>query len=340
MKLDFASLTSLEPALLRRCPENPILTTEDIPYSCKRVYNPAATRLNGRYALVIRVDSHEGEQMLGLALSDDGIHFTVEPEPILRPDASECGHLNDPRITMIDGEYILTYCSDPQEDNLREEGIFLCIARSRDLRHWERIYRSLPDNRNAVVFPEKINGKFARLERPFRRAYRLENGYDIWFSDSPDLEYWGNHHLVLSYLDVAWGSHKIGPAAPPIKTGAGWLTFFHGAFVPEECTADGWKIWPPEGGKVYCAGLMLLDLQKPWLIRARCPFPVLTPRMEYEQDPRYRPNVVFPCGIIPEPDGSVKIYYGASDICIAMATAHIDQLVEYCLTHSSDSLKQ
>ena len=71
MKLDFASLTSLEPALLRRCPENPILTTEDIPYSCKRVYNPAATRLNGRYALVIRVDSHEGEQMLGLALSDD-----------------------------------------------------------------------------------------------------------------------------------------------------------------------------------------------------------------------------------------------------------------------------
>ncbi len=105
MKLDFASLTSLEPALLRRCPENPILTTEDIPYSCKRVYNPAATRLNGRYALVIRVDSHEGEQMLGLALSDDGIHFTVEPEPILRPDASECGHLNDPRITMIDGEY-------------------------------------------------------------------------------------------------------------------------------------------------------------------------------------------------------------------------------------------
>ena len=69
---------------------------------------------------------------------------------------------------MIDGEYILTYCSDPQEDNLREEGIFLCIARSRDLRHWERIYRSLPDNRNAVVFPEKINGKFARLERPPR----------------------------------------------------------------------------------------------------------------------------------------------------------------------------
>ena len=81
---------------------------------------------------------------------------------------------------------------------------------------------------------------------------------------------------------------------------------------------------------------MLLDLQKPWIIRARCPFPVLTPRMEYELAPRYRPNVVFPCGVLTEPDGSVKIYYGASDICIAMATARIDQLVECCLAYSSE----
>ncbi|MPN17080.1 Beta-1,4-mannooligosaccharide phosphorylase [bioreactor metagenome] len=247
------------------------------------------------------------------------------------PDHEEAGFLNDPRVTRIGDMYYLTYCSDPHGDRLRNEGIYLCMARSRDLRHWERFYRSLPDNRNAVLFPEKIGGNYVRLERPFRRGYRQEHGYDIWLSESPDLVYWGKHRQVLSFLDVEWGSHKIGPAAPPIRTPEGWLTLFHGASIPAQDDFSGWMPWAAGNCKVYAAGVMLLDLHEPWKIRKRYSGPLLAPQADYELNPEYRPNVVFPCGMIPEPDGTVKIYYGASDICIALAEANIDDLVRLCL---------
>ena len=307
---------------------NPIITAEEIPYPCRHVYNPAACRQGDEIVLILRTDQPDGTQCLGLARSRDGIHFEIEPEPVLQPDAEELGHLNDPRVTYIDGYYYLTYCSDPQGENLRTEGIYLCIARSRDLKNWERIYRSEPDNRNAVIFPEKINGNYVRLDRPFRRGYRQEAGYDIWLSESPDMRFWGNHKLLLSHYDVAWGSHKIGPAVPPVKTPEGWLVFFHGAFLPEERESLGWKNWCCGNCKVYSAGVMLLDLEEPWIIRARRALPVLTPRTDYEMDPIYRPNVVFPCGIITEENGDMKIYYGASDHSVAVAFSNVNALLD------------
>ena len=316
---------------IHRSTKNPILSPGDIPYGCDKVYNPAACKMRDDYHLILRTDrSEDPRQCLGLAKSADGISFDVEPEPILTPALDEFGHLNDPRVTHIDGYYYLAYCSDPGGDGLREEGIYLCIARSRDLRSWERIYRSEPDNRNAVIFPEHINGLYARLDRPFRRGYRTEYGYDIWVSYSPDMVFWGKHQLVLSHLDVEWGHHKIGPAAPPIRTDEGWLVFFHGAEI--DPGNEDWLPWVRDGkpyrGKVYRTGLMLLDFDDPSRIIARCVNPVLTPRESYEMDPYYRPNVVFPCGIIPEVDGSIKIYYGASDRHVALATARTEDLLE------------
>ena len=320
-------MIKMEAECIERFAGNPIITPQDVPFPCERVYNPAACMQGDDYVLILRVDQPDGKQCLGLARSKDGIKFKIDREPVMVPDENEFGHLNDPRITFIDGWYYLTYCSDPDGERLREEGIYLCIARTRDFKSWERIYRSQPDNRNAVIFPEKINGRFVRLDRPFRRGYRAEMGYDIWLSESPDMQFWGKHKLLLSHYDVEWGSHKIGPAAPPVKTPAGWLVFFHGAFIPEG-ENTGWKKWCCGRCKVYSAGLMLLDLNEPWKIKAIRKDPVLVPHTDYEMNPVYRPDVVFPCGIIPEADGTIKIYYGASDYSIALATAKIDDLLK------------
>lgn len=143
------------PGFLQRYGKNPIITPADIPYGCDKVYNPAACRLGDEIMLILRTDRKDAtpSQCLGLARSKDGYNFTIEPEPILTPSPDEFGNLNDPRITFVEGWYYLTYCSDPAGPGLREEGIHLCIARSQDLKNWERIYKSQPDNRNAVIFP-------------------------------------------------------------------------------------------------------------------------------------------------------------------------------------------
>lgn len=190
------------------------------------------------------------------------------------------------------------------------------------------------------AFPEKLNGLYARLDRPFRRGYRQEHGYDIWISYSPDMLFWGRHALVLSHLDVPWGAHKIGPAAPPVRTEQGWLVLFHAAVMAEP---DGGAVLPwksPRGvvtgmTKVYRPGVMLLDLEDPSKIVGRYSGPIMEITAPYEKDPFYRPNAIFPCGVIEEPDGEVKIYYGASDRHIAVAAARIGDLVALCLAQGT-----
>ncbi len=341
-----------EPGVIVRYEGNPIISPKDIPYPCDLVYNPAACKLGDKYALILRIenniekDTSKFRQCLMLALSDDGYNFEIEKDPILFPLPDEYGKCNDPRVTYIDGWYYLCYCSDPDPYYYNDqtggaekyEGIYLCIAKSKDLHNWERIYKSEPDNRNAVIFPEKINGLYARLDRPFRRGYREQAGHDIWISYSPDMEFWGKHDMILSYKEVEWAKEKIGAAAPPIKTDKGWLVLFHGAefldpFPDPNGHYEEWRwMGKPEGfGMVYRCGVMLLDLNDPTKILGRYKNPIMEINASYEKDTYYRPNVVFPCGIIPEDNGEIKIYYGASDTHIAVATAKIDELVRLCL---------
>jgi beta-1,4-mannooligosaccharide/beta-1,4-mannosyl-N-acetylglucosamine phosphorylase len=302
---------------IHRYANNPILTAADIPYECERCYNPAATKMGDKYILLVRVWQKGRIESVALATSDDGYRFTVEPEPVLTPDADDKGRFNDPRITEIEGKYYICYCSDP------EEGIKIGLAETTDFRSYRRFYLSEPDNRNAVLFPERINGLYARLDRPFSRQYFLDRGYDIWVSYSPDLEFWGRHARVADHNDIAWASNKIGPGPQPIKTDKGWLVIYHGAEITDPASTA----W----AKVYRAGCMLLDLNDPSKVLAMPPAPLFEPETAYETDPFYRPNVVFPSGAIVEPDGEIKIYYGAADNSIAVATTTIDELLDFCL---------
>ncbi len=321
-----------EPKIIHRYEKNPVVTVDMVPYGCLRVYNAAACKFGDEYLLAIRVDRPDGEQWIGLARSKDGLTFTVDPKPFITPGPKDGGHTADPRCTPHeDGWYYLTYQSDPAGEGVREEGIFQIISRTKDFKTFEEISRSEPDNRNAVIFPEKINDLYCRLDRPCRRGYRSKHGWDMWLSASPDMTFWGQHHLVLSVYDLPWGKDRLGAGAPPIKTEHGWLELFHGAEMPEE--PNDWLPWEgtDDWKMVYCGGVMLLDLEKPWQIKAMYRHPLMIPQAPYELDTSYRPNVIYPSGVIPEPDGTLKIYYGASDTSVALAIAKIEDLVHLCL---------
>ncbi len=300
---------------------NPILTAKDVPYECTRVYNSSVVKTDKDYVMILRIDvikpPEEPYLFLGLARSADGIRWTVDPKPFMTPEGAEERMIYDPRITRIGDEYVICYAADTSV------GIRMGIASTRDFKTVVRKHLSEPDNRNAVLFPEKVNGLYCRLDRPFARIYEKSRPYDLWISWSPDLEFWGRHEALLRWQDVTWGSHKIGPAAPPIRTKAGWLTLFHGARLREP-GPEGW-------GKTYSAGVMLLDLKNPAKILGRCPEPILDPEPEFPYEwEGYRPRVIFPTGFIDMGDGTCLIYYGASDTVMALATARIDDLIALC----------
>jgi beta-1,4-mannooligosaccharide/beta-1,4-mannosyl-N-acetylglucosamine phosphorylase len=187
---------------------------------------------------------------------------------------------------------------------------------------------STPDNRNMVLFPEKIGGMYVRLERPFPVYSRGgKERFDIWISDSPDLKYWGNSDLLLAVEDVPYANTKIGPAAPPVKTKKGWLTTFHAVDTDPARGKTGWEAaWK----KRYTAGIMLLDLENPKRIIGLCKDPLLAPEAPYETSGGFRNNVIFPGGMILEDSGEVKIYYGAADTVTCLATADVDDLLNLC----------
>ena len=325
--MDNKSLKS-SPAITRH-PENPVLTHEHVPYRATLVFNAGVAKWQGRYVMVFRNDygewgvpRFEGTN-LGLAVSDDGVHWTVEPEPcfVLRSDEFRRGY--DPRLTVIDGRVYMCFAVDTRH------GVRGGIAVTDDLKQFEILSLSVPDNRNMVLFPERVGGKYVRLERPFP-VYSRGGGelFDVWLSDSPDLRYWGNSALVLGTEDVPWCNAKIGPAAPPVKTPKGWLTTFHAVDKDDGRGKNGWEAaWK----KRYTVGIMLLDLEDPRKIVGLCREPILVPEAPYETDGGFRNNVLFPGGMILEDDGEVKLYYGAADTVTCLATAHVDDLVALCL---------
>ena len=271
------------------------------------------------------------------ARSKDGIDWTVEPEPILtiqqaqeifqdshdpRFGLKEIRRVYDPRITVIDDEiYLCTAMDTPH-------GVLGAVIKTEDFKSFELLSITTPDNRNMVLFPEKIGGKYYRLERPFPIYGRgRPEAFEIWSSASPDLRYWGDTRLVLGSEEVPYVNCKVGPAAPPIRTDAGWLTTIHAVNKDESTPLKAW------GGqnwiKTYYGGLMLLDLENPQKVIGLADQPLITPDQPYEID-GFRGSVIFPGGMIQEDDGEVKIYYGAADTHVALATAHVDELVALC----------
>lgn len=326
---------SIMKTIMTRHPANPVLAPKDIPFPASLVFNAGVAKFQGRYVMLFRNDfGCTREQWeagtgtltgtnLGLAESADGITWKVHPKPVfdLSSTDGEIRRAYDPRITLVDGRPIICFAVDTRH------GVRGGIATTDDFQKFEIKSLSAPDNRNMVVFPEKVGGRYVRLERPFPVYSRGgKDRFDLWLSESPDLEYWGRTDLVLGVEHVPYANDKIGPAAPPIKTRKGWLTSFHAVDRDDSRGKVGWeKKWT----KRYHAGLMLLDLQDPRKVVGMYKEPLLTPEAPYEKD-GFRGDVIFPGGMVLEDSGEVKMYYGAADTVECLATAHIDDLVALC----------
>lgn len=315
--------------LMQRYSGNPILSRHDVPYPAMLVFNAGVTRYEGKYVMVFRNDYGEfGKTPIhgtnnGLAFSDDGIHWDVQPKPCFELATDEITRVYDPRLTVIEGRVYLCFAVDTYH------GVRGGIAVTDDFENFEILSMSVPDNRNMVLFPERFAGMYLRLERPFPVYGRPEyEAFDIWISDSPDLKYWGNSDLLLGAEKVPYANIKIGPAAPPVKTEKGWLTSFHAVDYDPNRGKNGWEdSWK----KRYTAGIMLLDLENPRKILGMYQEPLLAPEAEYETSGGFRNNAIFPCGMILEETGEVKLYYGAADTVIALATADVNDLINLCL---------
>ena len=300
--------------IVTRYDKNPILTKADVPYPVETVHNAGAVKHKDRYILLFRSHRRNGRSIIGCAESDNGCEFRVRPEPFMVSategvfaEYEEYG-VEDCRITPIEGTYLLTYSA------YSRHGVRIGLARTCDFEKIERIALiSQTDMRNVVIFPEKIGGRYARLDRPHSHIAP----WSIWISYSPDLVYWGDSRLMTAPATYHWDEQKIGPGAPPIKTEAGWLSIYHGVF-------------PTTSGGIYRLGVALHDLADPARALAVADDWILQPTDPWEVT-GYISNVVFTCGAIPEDDGTVKIYWGGADSVMCLGTAKIQDLVDLCL---------
>ncbi len=303
-----------EAQFLKRHPANPILTAAQFPRPVNSVFNAAATKFNGSYLLLARVEELNGSSVLWLARSPDGVRFTPDPAPALVPSslepfaAVEHFSLEDPRITTIEGRWYINYAGFSEHDNIT------LLARTDDFVSYERLcIMGLPENKNVALFPEKIGGRYAKLDRPMTGT-SLRG--DIWISFSHDLIYWGDPRPVMTIRPRRWDSLKIGAGAPPLRTPEGWLIIYHGV----RGTAAGF---------LYRLGAALLDLEEPWKVIGRASEAILSPIMPEDFHGNVG-NVVFTCGTILEDDGELKVYYGAADQVICLATARVEEILELC----------
>ncbi len=307
--------------LINRYHKNPILTKDDVPYPVATVHNAGVVKYNDRYIMIFRAHKLNGRSILGKAESDDGYNFKVDKKPFMIPgtegifkEYEEYG-VEDPRIIFLDGEYLITYSA------YSRHGVRVGLAKTKDFKSIERFSLiTEADYRNVVIFPEKFNGLYARLDRPHSEI----SPWSIWISYSPDLKYWGESKLIMKPVRYHWDEMKIGPGAPPIKTARGWLSIYHGVF-------------PTMDGCVYRLGVALHDLEDPSRVIAVGDEWILQPEEVYEIT-GYVHNVVFTCGAVPEEDGSIKIYWGGADKVMCVGTANIECLVDHCLKNSRNAL--
>jgi len=297
--------------IVRRHPANPILTPRDMPVACNGVFNSGVTRFGSGYLMLLRIEDLDCRQHFRVARSADGVHFEPEAQPVGFPTDAETaryeGTIYDPRITAIGDDYFVTYAAHS------EMGVRIGLVRTRDFVRFERMpFISAVDNRNGVLFPEKIGGAYARLERP----QTVKDQGDIWLSYSPDLIHWGRSTCVARSRYQSFDQWKLGAGTVPIRTPEGWLEIYHG-------------VRKTASGAIYRLGAMLLDLEDPSRVIANTRAAILSPEEPYERVGDV-PNVVFSCGAILEPDGEVKIYYGGADTVMCLATARLADLIDAC----------
>jgi predicted GH43/DUF377 family glycosyl hydrolase len=314
------------------------------------VCNPGVWYENGKFYMLYRAAGNDEAHVIrfGLAISEDGFHFERASEtPVFGPLEGnfDGGGVEDPRIVKFDDYFYVTYAFRPfppgqywkfahdvvlAPDYGDSAPVFVqknlgntALACTRDFRQWKRLGRltsPVLDDRDVILFPEKINGKFVLMHRPKQytgKGFGVKYP-SIWMKFSDDLLNWEDKesHLLLTGTEDSW-EEKIGGSTPPLKTDAGWLVLYHGV----ECGGLGY----------YRAGALLLDLKNPLRIIGKTPSCILEPEYDFEIEGYYR-GCVFPTGNAIK-DGTLYVYYGGADKYIGVATCNADELIEYLLAN-------
>jgi len=329
---------------LQRVKENPILKPNpNNAWEELCVLNPAVifNEDDNKFYMFYRCAANDKKHTmsLGLATSTDGVNFVrYSDKPILTGDEGglDEGGIEDPRIVKMGSYYYLTYASrvfhsgqywrDDKEyfgfqpehgpRSLIYNNTLTHLAVSKDLIHWKKLGRITDprfDDRDVVIFPDKVSGKYAMLSRGMERCgegYPNKNPA-IYISYSDDLQIFDNYKLLMQG-ETEWESFKIGASCPPLKTEDGWLFIYHGV---------------SEKDSKYRVGVALLDLDNPEKILYRTKNYIFEPEEEFETNGYYS-GCVFPTGIVNR-DGKLFIYYGAGDKVIGVATCMLDELLKF-----------
>ena len=315
---------------MKRHPINPILTRTDIPpippelVDVTSVFNPGAIKDGDTYRLILRVQSRSRETFLVMAESTDGVSFKVENKIVdfigIEKVKEKVFHIYDARITKLEGRFYIMFAMDMQD------GCQLGLGVTDDFKSFEFLgITSNEDIRNGVLFPEKINSKYYRMDRPNKAKHSggPTSGSAICLSESTDLVNWQYVSTLISGRFHYWDEF-IGSGPPPVKTRKGWLHVYHG--VAGHFGSS----------NIYQGGVMLLDLNDPTKVLGRCRCNILEPREIWELAGQV-PNVTFPSGMIVEEfdsegfaleNSEVKIYYGAADTSVGLLITTISELLE------------
>ena len=305
--------------LFQRHELNPILTSAQWPYPVNSVFNPGAALLpDGTTLLLCRVEDRRGLSHLCVARSANGVDgWKIDTLPTLMPDPEhfpeELWGIEDPRITFVSelNKYAVVYTA------YTRDGPGVALALTEDFHHFERYGLIMqPEDKDAVLLPHRIDGNWALIHRPVSppKAH-------MWISYSPDLRSWGSHKLMLdARLGGWWDANKIGLASPPIETAKGWLVIYHG-------------VRQNAAGSIYRLGLALFDLHAPEICLKRGDEWIFGPEEPYERRGDVD-NVVFPCGCTIAADGdTIRLYYGAADTSIALASGSVRAILEWLERH-------
>jgi beta-1,4-mannooligosaccharide/beta-1,4-mannosyl-N-acetylglucosamine phosphorylase len=295
---------------------NPIIPRDAIPTS-NSIFNSAVVPYKGAFAGVFRCDDKARQMDIHAGFSKDGIKWKINPETIEMlgddPEVTRLQYRYDPRVCWIEDRYYVSWCNG-------YHGPTIGLAYTHDFEKFYQLENAfLPFNRNGVLFPRKINGNYAMVSRP------SDNGHtpfgDIYYSESPDMTYWGKHRFVMG-TKGGWQSTKIGAGPTPIETKEGWLMFYHGVLT--SCN-----------GFVYSFGAALLDLDQPWKVMYRTHPYLLSPQTLYECVGDV-PNVAFPCAALTDAaTGRITLYYGCADTVTGLAFCQVDEVIDFVKSNSA-----
>lgn len=306
-----------------RYKKNPILMPRGYEWESIEVFNPAVLYVDSRIHLFYRAvgDYQYYISCLGHAVFDEELNLIKRyNEPCFKPDVKLWEHsIEDARITEIEGEFYMTYVIaltpiPPDAVRIRygipktQRAITrVGLAKiDKDFHNFNRLGIITPydgDERDVVLFPERINGKYIALHRP-KNWIGPDYGPvrpSIWFAEFKEQSWIMSGHKLVMEPKEDWESLKIGVGAPPLKTEKGWLLIYHGV----------------DASRKYSAGAALLDLQEPWKVIARTQEPFMVPQEEYEINGDV-PNVIFPEAAIVIRDELIIFYGGADKVCCAV----------------------